>query len=197
MSRYGYLEVFQCPLEFEITRVDCILGTHQKRHYLETKKKKAIQSTLVSRIPRGSLKYFEISVPRHVRFAELRENHRTTTLCNRQKVWLQVCVTPDKLKSLKSNIRKFELWWTDFMPLMVFWNCAGWFCLTWFDTSEHSKLIISDRLRSYFPGLPYLPGPSGKSNRTKVLRTFSRSSQCQKIKWNFVCCAFSLFRTNL
>ena len=23
-SRYGYLEVFQCPLEFEITRVDCI-----------------------------------------------------------------------------------------------------------------------------------------------------------------------------
>ena len=24
MSRYGYLEVFQSPLEFEITRVDCI-----------------------------------------------------------------------------------------------------------------------------------------------------------------------------
>ena len=23
MSRYGYLEVFQSPLEFEITRVDC------------------------------------------------------------------------------------------------------------------------------------------------------------------------------
>ena len=26
MSRYGYLEVFQSPLEFEITRVDCIFN---------------------------------------------------------------------------------------------------------------------------------------------------------------------------
>ena len=26
MSRYGYLEVFQSPLEFEITIVDCIMN---------------------------------------------------------------------------------------------------------------------------------------------------------------------------
>ena len=33
MSKYGYLEVFHSPLEFEITRVDCIhnicAGAHQ------------------------------------------------------------------------------------------------------------------------------------------------------------------------
>ena len=41
----------------------------------------------LSRIPRGSLKYFEISVPRHISFAELRKIiNRTTTfnkwICN-------------------------------------------------------------------------------------------------------------------
>ena len=30
MSKYGYIEVFQSPLAFEITRVDCILMGGQK-----------------------------------------------------------------------------------------------------------------------------------------------------------------------
>ena len=35
MSRYGYLEVFQSPLEFEITRVDCnIMQCNTLQHSL-------------------------------------------------------------------------------------------------------------------------------------------------------------------
>ena len=34
MSRYGYLKVFQSPLEFEITRVDCIIRWKKKQHHL-------------------------------------------------------------------------------------------------------------------------------------------------------------------
>ena len=36
----------------------------------------------LSRIQRDSVEYFEISVPRHIRFAELRRKIRTTTLTN-------------------------------------------------------------------------------------------------------------------
>ena len=56
----------------------------------------AIYSRLsLSRIPRDSLKYFEISVPRHIRFAELRKKIiRTTTfdkyMCNEVRDILKI-----------------------------------------------------------------------------------------------------------
>ena len=37
----------------------------------------------LSRIPRDSLKYFEISVPRHVRFAEFRKKMNRTATFNK------------------------------------------------------------------------------------------------------------------
>ena len=36
----------------------------------------------LSRIPRDPLKYFEISVPRHIRFAELRKNNLNNHITN-------------------------------------------------------------------------------------------------------------------
>ena len=51
MSRYGYLEICQCPLEFEITRVDCISNKYklsQKQKKNKKKKKKKSWSTLLA-----------------------------------------------------------------------------------------------------------------------------------------------------
>ena len=34
MSRYGYLKVFKSPLEFEITRVDCIIQSKTNHFFI-------------------------------------------------------------------------------------------------------------------------------------------------------------------
>ena len=48
-----------------------------------------LQSTLVISKSKVSLKYFEISVPRHFRFAEFRKNkHKQPHLINEHKIWL-------------------------------------------------------------------------------------------------------------
>ena len=48
-----------------------------------------IQSSPLSRIPRDSLKHFEISVPRHIRSAEMRKTiNQTAHLTNEYEIWL-------------------------------------------------------------------------------------------------------------
>ena len=47
---------------------------HDKRLYRKYHNKPKFSRLSLSRIPRDSLKYFEISVPRHIRIAELRKN---------------------------------------------------------------------------------------------------------------------------
>ena len=59
----------------------------------------------LSRRPRDSLKYFEISVPRHIRFAELRKKiNRTTTF---QK-WIGN-LTPE-VRDIRGSSKKFCHW---------------------------------------------------------------------------------------
>ena len=51
MSRYGYLEVFNSPLEFEITRVDCTL----KQAHNCTKHSYANEQMIVLMFPKQKL----------------------------------------------------------------------------------------------------------------------------------------------
>ena len=62
----------------------------------------------LSRIPRDSLKYFEISVPRHIRFAELRKNNSNLTNMYvirflRLEIYWKYCGKEEKLQFLLSS----------------------------------------------------------------------------------------------
>ena len=48
MSRYGYLEVFQSPLDFEITRVDCTGGRFVCVGVLRPSQPNGVMSSAVS-----------------------------------------------------------------------------------------------------------------------------------------------------
>ena len=68
---------------------------------------------LLSRSPRDSLKYFEISIPRHIRFAELRNKNRTTTFNKscviglfKLEICWKYCGNEEKLL-LRSNFSTF------------------------------------------------------------------------------------------
>ena len=70
---------------------------------------------LLSRIPRDSIKYFEISIPRHIRFAELRKKlfeqpHLTNIYVNwllKLEIYLKYCGKEEKLL-LRSNFSSFQ-----------------------------------------------------------------------------------------
>ena len=82
----------------------------------------------LSRIPRDSLKYFEISEPRHIRFAELRKKNRTTTFNKYICYWtLEI---RDILKNIVEKRRNCSLgaisplFYNIFLPVVSF-LCLG------------------------------------------------------------------------
>ena len=70
---------FVCLFELEFTTQSTLLrscraGQFTLSHFSPLRGNKYSRLSL-SRIPRDSLKYFEISVPRHIRFAEFRKKY--------------------------------------------------------------------------------------------------------------------------
>ena len=88
---------------------------------LKENNRKMYSRLSLSRIPRDPLKYFEVSVPRHIRFAELRKKIiRTTTfnkyICNwtlEVRDILKYCGKEEKLL-LRSNFSSFPQYFLDF-----------------------------------------------------------------------------------
>ena len=82
----------------------------------------------LSRIPRDSLKYFEISVVRHIRFAELRKKIIWLTTFNKLignwtfevEIYWKYCGKEEKLL-LRSNFSSF----LQYFPSVVRFSCIG------------------------------------------------------------------------
>ena len=97
-------QVLYCPLTELLDTIECMNGEEFRWGFLQTKRTD-IQSTLVISNSKDSLKYFEKSVPRYIRFAEFSKKINRTTTFNKC-----VChLTPEVRDILKILWKRGEI----------------------------------------------------------------------------------------